>query len=55
MIRNAFIALALLARLATQGATAEPVNATRYSTVKVDGLSIFYREAGPANAPTILF
>ena len=25
-----------------------------YRTVKVDGLSIFYREAGPANAPTIL-
>ena len=25
-----------------------------YRTVKVDGLSIFYREAGPQNAPTIL-
>src|SRR6201986_2533838 len=25
-----------------------------YRTVKVDGLSIFYREAGPRNAPTIL-
>jgi len=25
-----------------------------YRTVKVDGLSIFYREAGPSNAPTIL-
>src|SRR5271154_6306624 len=25
-----------------------------YRTVKVDGLSIFYREAGPANAPTLL-
>jgi pimeloyl-ACP methyl ester carboxylesterase len=25
-----------------------------YRTVKVDGLSIFYREAGPANAPAIL-
>jgi pimeloyl-ACP methyl ester carboxylesterase len=25
-----------------------------YRTVKVDGLSIFYREAGPKNAPTIL-
>lgn len=30
-------------------------HATRYATVKVDGLSIFYREAGPADAPTILF
>jgi pimeloyl-ACP methyl ester carboxylesterase len=27
---------------------------TLYQTVKVDGLSIFYREAGPKNAPTIL-
>jgi pimeloyl-ACP methyl ester carboxylesterase len=26
----------------------------RYQSVKVDGLSIFYREAGPKNAPTIL-
>jgi pimeloyl-ACP methyl ester carboxylesterase len=26
-----------------------------YRTVKVDGLSIFYREAGPKAAPTILF
>ena len=25
-----------------------------YRKVKVDGLSIFYREAGPTNAPTIL-
>jgi len=25
-----------------------------YRTVKIDGLSIFYREAGPNNAPTIL-
>ena len=25
-----------------------------YRTIKVDGLSIFYREAGPKNAPTIL-
>jgi pimeloyl-ACP methyl ester carboxylesterase len=27
---------------------------TFYRTVKVNGLSIFYREAGPQNAPTIL-
>ena len=25
-----------------------------YRTVKVEGISIFYREAGPKNAPTIL-
>ena len=29
-------------------------NRTAYRTVKVDGLSIFYREAGPKDAPTLL-
>lgn len=28
--------------------------ATLHKTIKVDGLDIFYREAGPANAPTVL-
>jgi pimeloyl-ACP methyl ester carboxylesterase len=28
---------------------------TFYRTVKIDGLSIFYREAGPKDGPTILF
>jgi hypothetical protein len=27
---------------------------TLYRTIKVDGLSIFYRETGPKDAPTIL-
>src|SRR5579872_677205 len=27
---------------------------TRYRTIEIDGLSIFYREAGPENAPTLL-
>jgi pimeloyl-ACP methyl ester carboxylesterase len=31
-----------------------PMNPTLYRTVKVDGLSIFYREAGPKNSPTLL-
>src|SRR3569833_1697899 len=31
-----------------------PKHPTRYRTVKVDGISIFYREAGPKDAPTIL-
>lgn len=39
----------------TQNDSTAPAHATRYATVKVDGLSIFYREAGPADAPTILF
>ncbi len=36
---------------ANAGTTDTPVY---YRTVKVDGLSIFYREAGPRDAPTIL-
>lgn len=31
-----------------------PMNSTSYRTTHVDGLSIFYREAGPTNAETIL-
>jgi len=27
---------------------------TKYKTVKINGINIFYREAGPKNAPTIL-
>src|ERR1041384_1690155 len=34
-----------------ESAMAQPIS---YRTVKVDGLSIFYREAGPKDAPTIL-
>ena len=29
-------------------------NLTSYRTIQIDGLSIFYREAGPKNAPTLL-
>ncbi len=28
---------------------------TKYRTVKIDGLDIFYREAGSPDAPVILF
>ena len=28
--------------------------ATRYRSIRVDGVNIFYREAGPANAPVLL-
>ncbi len=34
--------------------TVSPSYPTLHKTVKVDGLDIFYREAGPENAPTIL-
>jgi len=32
----------------------EPANGVKYKTVKIDGLDIFYREAGNPNHPTIL-
>ena len=37
---------------AAQEARAE--NPTSYRTIQIDGLSIFYREAGPKDAPTLL-
>jgi pimeloyl-ACP methyl ester carboxylesterase len=54
------MSLAILATLFStdllaQSRQADPVKpATFYRTVQVDGLSIFYREAGPRNAPTLL-
>src|ERR1700742_4938830 len=57
-IRRPITALALLLAI-TSGMHAERKGTTMeqqvfYRTVKVDGLSIFYREAGPKDAPTIL-
>lgn len=37
-----------------EGGNALSVGPTFYRTTQVDGLTIFYREAGPKNAPTIL-
>ena len=34
--------------------SAEPRAHPSYRTVKVDGLSVFYREAGPKDAPALL-
>jgi len=59
------IAAAAALTLALQGAHAAPapdkVNgnaaataSVAYRTVKVDGVNVFYREAGPKNAPTLL-
>ena len=39
---------------AGEGRAASPDTRTTYRTVDVDGLDIFYREAGPRDAPTIL-
>jgi pimeloyl-ACP methyl ester carboxylesterase len=40
--------------LARSQASDPPVAQTRYRTIKVDGISLFYREAGPKDAPTLL-
>ena len=38
----------------TGSKTNSPANPTTYKTVAVNGVNIFYREAGPANGPAIL-
>src|SRR5438093_1668141 len=38
--------------ISIQGPTVE--HPTSYRTIRVDGLAIFYREAGPKDAPTLL-
>ncbi|MDR3484290.1 MAG: alpha/beta hydrolase [Bradyrhizobium sp.] len=52
------LAMATAASLTAGVAHAEPVPATNatttYNRVEVDGLKIFYREAGPRDAPTIV-
>ena len=58
-LKNAFVAFALatLVSLASLTATASESNTSTqvfYRTVKIDGLDIFYREAGRKSAPTVL-
>ncbi len=51
------LALATLLSFGSQAYAAEPsTSATQvlHRTVKIDGLDIFYREAGPRDAPTVL-
>jgi pimeloyl-ACP methyl ester carboxylesterase len=62
MLRTAFAALALTATAAISAAAeptapvayAIPATPVHYLTVKVDGLDVFYREAGDPKNPTIL-
>lgn len=58
-LKNTFIALALiiLVSLISTSKAAEsesPTSQVLHRTVKVDGLDIFYREAGPKDAPSVL-
>ncbi|KQW94147.1 hydrolase [Massilia sp. Root418] len=59
MVQGAFAASAAAPAAAPAAATTAAANAANtasvsYRTVKVDGVNIFYREAGPKNAPTLL-
>ena len=59
MIRVTYLCLSMVAASASLLGTANPVRAQQptrvhYKTVKVGDLDIFYREAGPKDAPTIL-
>lgn len=56
MIRRSpyFFAAALLAGVAQATLLPSSTATTTYHRVPVDGVGIFYREAGPANAPVIL-
>ena len=58
----AFLALLMLTSVATAPVVAESketsthvaISVTHYRTAMVDGVSIFYREAGPENGPVVL-
>jgi pimeloyl-ACP methyl ester carboxylesterase len=55
LVAAAILGFSAAASAATSSAaTATPDTRTKYRVVKVQGLDIFYREAGPKDAPTIL-
>ena len=56
VVRMALVVSVLLApfQLLAQGKDRPVEHPTFYRTTQVDGLSIFYREAGPKDAPTLL-
>jgi pimeloyl-ACP methyl ester carboxylesterase len=54
MRRTSMIALNALALLATAAGANEAVPQVTHRTANVDGVSIFYREAGPPDAPAVL-
>src|SRR5579871_6215702 len=54
LILVSFAILALFPLPAQPQRKEHALHPTFYRTTQVDGLSIFYREAGPKNAPTLL-
>lgn len=53
-IKSLLLMLSAAAVLSVAGPSRPAQAETHYKTVQVDGLSIFYREAGPVDAPTVL-
>src|SRR5262245_35547862 len=53
LLRRTMFALSAFAILATAAPAAEPQR-TRYRTMDVEGVKIFYREAGDPKAPAVL-
>jgi pimeloyl-ACP methyl ester carboxylesterase len=60
-IKNIFLAIVLATSIVSSAQVAKktkmnltPITETTFRTIKVDGLDIFYREAGDKNKPTIL-
>ncbi|HVJ51840.1 MAG TPA: alpha/beta hydrolase [Aliidongia sp.] len=58
MIKETLAAATATLALAGAGGAAQPLSSTQatttYHTVAIDGVKIFYREAGPQDAPTLL-
>jgi len=60
MVKRSLFAAAATLALASNGLQAQPMSlsstsaTTTYQTLVVDGVKVFYREAGPRNAPTLL-
>jgi pimeloyl-ACP methyl ester carboxylesterase len=53
-LKNALVLLFMTALLSFQAASQTNAYPVTYKTIKVDGLNIFYREAGDPSKPTIL-
>lgn len=54
IVKLILLSLILYASFSTSSFAAQPTGGIQYKTVKIDGLNIFYREAGDPNNPTIL-
>jgi pimeloyl-ACP methyl ester carboxylesterase len=48
------VTASMLASIVTAGATMRTLASTTHRWISVDGIRLFYREAGPADAPTLL-